>query len=131
MYLDGQYQFHIKKLHEIYGPIIRINPFEIHINDPDFYEEVYASGGRKRDRSEWVMRATGFSDAFFATVPHDLHRVRRAAVAPFFSKQNVRKLQPVLDKIIDQMFVQLKGFQRSRQVVRLDHMTSAYANGKS
>lgn len=77
------------------------------------------------------MRATGFSDALFATVPHDLHRVRRAAVAPFFSKQNVRKLQPVLDKIIDQMFVQLKGFQRSRQVVRLDHMTSAYANGKS
>ncbi|KUJ23224.1 cytochrome P450 [Mollisia scopiformis] len=128
VYLDGQYQFHIKELHKTYGPIIRINPFELHINDPSFYEEVYASAPRKRDRSEWVMRATGFSDAFFATVPHELHKVRRAAVAPFFSKANVRKLQPVLDKVIDGMFGQLRLFLGSRQVVRLDHMTSAYAN---
>ncbi|PKX96413.1 cytochrome P450 [Aspergillus novofumigatus IBT 16806] len=34
----GQFTFQIGRLHEKYGPIVRISPTELHINDPDYYE---------------------------------------------------------------------------------------------
>ncbi|KAL8994035.1 MAG: hypothetical protein Q9169_005895 [Polycauliona sp. 2 TL-2023] len=41
----GRYTWRIAELHKQYGPLVKINPYEIHINDPDFYGEVYVSGG--------------------------------------------------------------------------------------
>ncbi|PYH89867.1 hypothetical protein BO71DRAFT_335672 [Aspergillus ellipticus CBS 707.79] len=35
--LGGQYTFQIRQLQEQYGPIIRINPHELHVYTPDFY----------------------------------------------------------------------------------------------
>lgn len=32
------------------GPLVRINPNEVHCNDPDFIDEIYAVGGRKRNK---------------------------------------------------------------------------------
>lgn len=50
--LQGRYTWKIGELHKRYGPIIRINPFEVHINDPDFYDEVYV-GASKRKTEQW------------------------------------------------------------------------------
>lgn len=40
------------------GPIIRINPHEIHMNDPEYIDEVYAGSSKKRDKYRWITRAT-------------------------------------------------------------------------
>lgn len=64
----GCYTKEIAKMHEIYGmphtgwiwslsklivglgPIVRISPHEVHCNDISFADEIYAVGGRKRDK---------------------------------------------------------------------------------
>ena len=44
----GRYTWKISELHKQYGPIIRINPYEIHVIDPEFYDELYVSYGKRR-----------------------------------------------------------------------------------
>jgi hypothetical protein len=34
----------------VLGPIVRISPNEVHCNDIRFSDEIYAVGGRKRDK---------------------------------------------------------------------------------
>lgn len=52
----GKYTWKIAQLHDQYGPIVRINPFEIHINDPEFYDELYVNASkRKTEIWSWTV----------------------------------------------------------------------------
>ncbi|KAL8767277.1 MAG: hypothetical protein Q9194_006034, partial [Teloschistes cf. exilis] len=44
--LGGKYLFKIDQLHQVYGPIVRISPSEIHVNDPAFYNILYTFEAR-------------------------------------------------------------------------------------
>ncbi|KAL8686811.1 MAG: hypothetical protein Q9218_006851 [Villophora microphyllina] len=98
----GKYTFKLKELHDKYGPIIRINPFELHVNDPDWYDSLYNREGKWNKNPYWV-NSFGNTLAGFGTVDHDLHRIRRAAINPFFSKQKVTQLQPVIQRLADKL----------------------------
>ncbi|KUI69327.1 Trichodiene oxygenase [Cytospora mali] len=89
----GRYTSEIREMHKTYGPLVRINPNEIHCNDINFSDEIYAAPGRKRNKPAHQVNGTALSVAEFGTVDHDLHRQRRAPVAKFFSRANVAKLE--------------------------------------
>jgi cytochrome P450 len=42
-----------------------------------------------------------FFDQIFGTVDHELHRIRRSALNPFFSKRSVKELAPFIQNIVD------------------------------
>ncbi|KAF5262557.1 hypothetical protein FOXYS1_6721, partial [Fusarium oxysporum] len=92
--LVGRYTHAIKQMHEKYGPIVRINPNELHCADMSFSDEIYAVGGRKRDKPFHQVNgsAAGTGNAF-GTPDHDLHRARRAPVAKFFSRAMIARLE--------------------------------------
>ncbi|KAL8784865.1 MAG: hypothetical protein Q9195_008858 [Heterodermia aff. obscurata] len=117
----GKYTFEIEKMHEAYGPIVRINPYELHISDPDFYDDLYVSGSvRKTNKYIWSARMFGNSSSMFGTLPHDLHRIRRGAMAPFLSKQSVQKLEPKVQLVIDKLtsrFDALRGSDTSINLI--------------
>lgn len=85
----GQFPFEIKRMHEKYGPIVRINPFELHVDDPDFYDVIYATN-KAYDKMEHFQHRFNVPLATFSTSDSDEHRIRRAAISPFFSKSRVR-----------------------------------------
>ena len=84
----GQFSARVERLHDQYGPIVRINPQELHIRDPDMYEQVYASS-TKRDRWYNAARMTGKTGDSFSTIPHDVHRRRRTANGPIMARRMV------------------------------------------
>ena len=50
------------------GPIVRISPYELHINDPDYYDELYSGGSKKRDKYEWAAKLFGNSGSMLGTI---------------------------------------------------------------
>nr|XP_036582011.1 trichodiene oxygenase [Colletotrichum truncatum]KAF6790568.1 trichodiene oxygenase [Colletotrichum truncatum] len=105
MVKTGRYTREIKRLHGIYGPIIRINPDELHCNDPNFIDEIYAGGGRKRNKSPHGTKNVPSAQvvSHFGTVDHDLHRKRRAAMSKFFAKTQILRLEAKVQSLVQKM----------------------------
>ncbi|KAK1478824.1 hypothetical protein CTAM01_14922 [Colletotrichum tamarilloi] len=125
---EPEYTFKIGRLHKQYGPIVRINPDEIHIADPDFYNTIYAGSGRKRDKWDWITRSFGVDESLIGTLGHDEHRIRRAALSPYFSKQSVRALQPLVDRNMGILLGRLREFAQSGAPLKLDDAYAALTN---
>ncbi|KAJ9300365.1 hypothetical protein DTO271G3_2482 [Paecilomyces variotii] len=128
--LRGQYVFHIRDLHKRYGPIIRINPYELHVADPDYYETLYASSasGDKRDKWGWYTKQFATPDAMFATTAHDQHRARRAAMNRFFSTARVRRQQPLLEERVQLLISRFRKARDSKEIIPLEYALAAFTN---
>ncbi|KAH8585612.1 cytochrome P450 [Bisporella sp. PMI_857] len=92
LYLDGQFTFHITKLHKIYGPVIRINPWEVHINDPEYFDTIYSA--KPFSKVKWHSTWNMSPKSSLSTIEHSHHRARRAAFNPFFSKLAINRFAP-------------------------------------
>jgi hypothetical protein len=52
------------------GPIVRINPWEIHVVDPEFADVLFASNSKFDKKLEWKHR-TGIPHSSFDTIEHN------------------------------------------------------------
>ncbi|KAK5135452.1 hypothetical protein LTR08_005240 [Meristemomyces frigidus] len=89
----GQYFRRISEMHDHYGSIVRINPDELHIRDASQYEIIYSG---KRDLWPPAAAMAGMDKHTFGTVPHDLHRRRKAANMPLMGKRVVVDAVPMI-----------------------------------
>lgn len=116
----GRFAWEIKRMHEVYGPVVRINPHELHVSDPDFYEELYAGPTRKRNKYPWSAYMFGPEDTLVSTIEHDKHRRRRAPVARYFSLQAIRRFDPVIRNKLDILNSRFAEYKATGQPVDLD-----------
>ncbi|GFF34720.1 trichodiene oxygenase [Aspergillus udagawae] len=91
----GRLYLQIEKLHQRYGPTVRISPDEIHLSDPEDLDKIYYFGSRF-GKSPAFYRAFGLDNSLLTIPDNDLHRVRRAALNPFFSRKMVFELEDVV-----------------------------------
>ncbi|MCJ1358491.1 MAG: hypothetical protein MMC33_008491 [Icmadophila ericetorum] len=101
----GRFLWKCIDLHKKYGPIIRIGPDEVHVDDPSFYSEMYSSATHRRNKSAlwyWMDGTGEFGDlSAFMTMDHNLHRMRRSGLGTYFSKRMVNELEPrIRDKVL-------------------------------
>ncbi|KAI1328950.1 putative cytochrome P450 [Xylariaceae sp. FL0255] len=118
----GQYTFKTREMHEKYGPVVRISPSELHINDPSFIDTLYAGGSVRRDKYEYFATQFGV----FGTVHHNMHRLRRGAMNRFFSKASVTKLEPAIHQKVDKLCRQLSTHFGSKKPVELNMAFSCF-----
>lgn len=124
----------------IIGPIVRVNPAELSINDPDFYSEVYVTANVRRtdkyaahtegvningvqhpSNNEPSSRTLIQIGSHTFTASHDLHRRRRQPLDPFFSKIGVVGLEPRLRECVCRLCERIEEFKNSSAIIRLDH----------
>ncbi|PHH87959.1 hypothetical protein CDD83_8173 [Cordyceps sp. RAO-2017] len=130
----------LQSLHSRYGPIVRVNPWELSILDPDFYDSVYVSAAKRRTtliagaraglgmsgRPRILVRPKGTGttdepDAISTTSSHEVHRMRRKAVEGFFSKQSVIRMESRIHDEVSSLEDKLRSLDATGTVVRLDH----------
>lgn len=141
---QGRYTWEIAKMHEHYGtnrvsikrlrktcsslctgPIVRINPYEIHINDPEYIDEVYPGSSRRTLKWEWSARMFATKSATLSTLGHELHRIRRGSLASFFSKSSVQQLEPAVQSVVEKMVSRLQALQGSSTNVNVINLFSS------
>ena len=81
------------------GPIIRINPNELHIQDINFYDELYRREN-KLDKYPGQTKMFGVPGVLVATESRDVHRHRRAPLAPFFSMKSVADMSHDVEEML-------------------------------
>ncbi|KAI0002389.1 cytochrome P450 [Xylariaceae sp. FL0662B] len=98
----SQYAGRIRKMHDRYGPIVRINPDEISVRDAAFHDKLYAPAhSDKRDRHPYFSATLGTTKGSFSTVDHSLHRSRRMAYSPFWGSANVMAAEPLIRSMVN------------------------------
>jgi hypothetical protein len=67
----------------------------------------------------------GNPSSVLGTVPHEQHRMRRAALNPYFSKQSILRLMPVILSKIQRLCQRFEEFEYSKQPLNMDIAYSA------
>ncbi|KAM0173656.1 hypothetical protein ACHAPC_010354 [Botrytis cinerea] len=109
---SGQYFLKIAQWHEKYGPIIRIGPNEIHVSDPEYYNTLF-SYNAVRNKDPFYTAQFNTPDTEFGAEDHYVHRMRRSALNPFFSKASIDRLSPMLTSMVSHLSTTLSDLKHS------------------
>lgn len=101
------------------GPIVRINPREIHIKDSSYYDEIHAGASRKRSKDPKYAIAFGAPNSLVGTITHDHHRFRRGLLSNYFSKRSVVDLGPSIHDKVDKLIARFEQAHQTNDVLHL------------
>ena len=110
------------------GPILRVTPWEVHVKDVGFLDEIYASSSRNREKYSFQTRTLKVPLSMGGSIKHDLHRRRREAANPFFSKKGVIDLEPMIGQKVKQLCQLMDDRAEQRIPVNLSDVYFAFAN---
>ncbi|KAF9888642.1 hypothetical protein FE257_008400 [Aspergillus nanangensis] len=114
----GRYLWQIEKMHEKYGPVVRINPREVHIKDSDYFHTI-ASG--RRDKDTYNLNTIMTPNAALGTVGHDSHKVRRHIIDRVFSKLSIAKIDSMIQEKLEILMKRLNRARITGTVVDLNY----------
>ncbi|CZR53570.1 related to cytochrome P450 [Phialocephala subalpina] len=109
---NGHYYREIDRMHDIYGPIVRVAPDELHIRDSKFFDNVYMNP--KVNKHGWDKRF-GAESSTFTTVESALHRHRRAALSPMFSKRAILSFESVIRRHVERLSQRIAEFSPNKK----------------
>lgn len=117
----------MKKLHEEYGPVVRLGPNLLDIDYPELSRVVYNTDGKwikvmSRKRT-WFLANSEQSDFFkiispvingkiayhiFSQVDNALHAQLKRPVVRYYSIPSIRAMEPHMDRVIEDFCDHLK-----------------------
>jgi hypothetical protein len=110
------------------GPIVRITPDELHVNDVGFLDAVYAPSMSRRDKYSYQLRSLRVPGGIGAALSHDVHKGRREALSIFFGKRNVLRFEPVITEKVEQLCQLIKRHAFESTPVNLSDLFFTFSN---
>ena len=119
-YFNRRYYLQIEKLHQQYGRIVRINPDEVHLADPSHYDEIYYMG-TKYSKAPIFYNALCVPSSSFGTPQNEIHKIRRGAMNPMFSRQKVLELEGIVQEKANKVCKRMQDGVDQNKPVDLHH----------
>ncbi|KAK6840117.1 hypothetical protein PG987_005983 [Apiospora arundinis] len=98
----GRYWKEVEEMHRIYGPIVRINPREVHISDSQ-WNDVYKYSSKASKPRWFYFRFFGKFPSTNVAESHELHQLRRGPLNTYFASSNIQKYIPMVTSLIDKL----------------------------
>ncbi|WPB08484.1 uncharacterized protein RHO25_013150 [Cercospora beticola] len=124
-YFRGSWLQDVVRLHEKYGPVVRIAPNEISFVDEGALKELYGHGKPSQKTSwydTWVI--PGMGDSFFATTNRHVHRRIRSRVSGTYSMSAILSMEELIGEVMELNIAKLRELATKDEPVRIDE----YAN---
>ncbi|KAI1270337.1 cytochrome P450 [Xylariaceae sp. FL1019] len=116
----GQYIWEVEEMHRKYGPVVRIRPDTLHVNDPTFVDKLYSQSPKQRRERYWTSYQSFMAPgSMISSADHDMHRRRRATLHPYFSMANVRRLEPILNDTLASLLHRMEGWAKEGKPVQI------------
>ena len=107
---------------------MRISPDEVHIQDSVYFHTLF-SNSQKLDKPKRLEHRFNNPRAAFATPEHELHRLRRSALNPFFSTREIALQSPVIQNRVNRLCDRLqKEYAGSGRILVMDHMWGCFTS---
>ncbi|KAK4213314.1 cytochrome P450 [Rhypophila decipiens] len=106
------YQLTIKKLHQKYGPVLRIGPNLLDIDYPELIKTIYSTDG-KWLKTEFYHNNSTIIDGkityhMFSTTDQVEHARMKRPIAKYYSIGSVLALEPTMDVVVNDFCKQLE-----------------------
>ena len=103
----GKLPPYMVKLHNQYGPVVRVTPNELVFSSPNAWKDIYGSQGNMPPIPKWSSFYSKFGRCHSLVTEPDVerHKLLRRLFAPSFSKINLQVLEPKILTFVD-FFIQ-------------------------
>ncbi|KGO74014.1 Cytochrome P450, E-class, group I [Penicillium italicum] len=103
---NGRMLFEIEKLHEKYGPVIRIGVNDLHVSDPAIYQDISRiNSGFTKD--PFFYQFISLPGTSIGETDPSRHRIRRKVLTPAFSTTRIHELAPIVQDKTEQLLTML------------------------
>ena len=124
----GQQSRHTQRLHDKYGPVVRVAPNHISFTDPQAWRDIYGHkiGGKdEMDKPTEFVRPLRDLPSVMINAPREEHQRFRRALSHGFSDASMRKQEPLIKQYVDLLIENLRresgaGAKGDRKPLRMD-----------
>ncbi|KAK0647069.1 cytochrome P450 [Cercophora newfieldiana] len=117
----------IRRLHEKYGPVVRVSPNEVDIADGDAISPIYSARTNLVKPQHYSKFAVDNHKTVFSTLKTTDRSARLKAVMPLFSASGVRESKAVIDDCIAEFVARLKAEAQSPQAVDVVNLAQSFS----
>ncbi|KAG9230255.1 cytochrome P450 [Amylocarpus encephaloides] len=115
---EGSLVRRVAKLHAKYGPVVRISPNEVHVNDLGSYNKIFRVGSDFHKKWDFY-NARAIEGSLLNILDTSTARKRKEAYAQYFSRFAVDKIESLIHKHIDIFLSILEDASRSQAPIDL------------
>ncbi|TFK24619.1 cytochrome P450 [Coprinopsis marcescibilis] len=102
---QGALNDQLEKLHEQYGPVVRMGPNRLHFSDPKAYDNIYRSTKFLKD--PWWYDAFHEQESSFGFIDLAKAKERKDIMRPLFSRKSVQRMENIIQDCVDRFIISL------------------------